>query len=72
MKKLILNKGKFAEAKILTRDQLRNILGGEVASATVHYCLLNCFRTSDCKFAECPICFGNNGPGVMGTCGRLD
>jgi hypothetical protein len=72
MKKLILNRATFAGAEVLSRAQLKKVMGGsgEVTSASKD-CPL-CSRGSDCPEGDkCPSCNSQTDTGTdKGACGK--
>ncbi|WP_443937979.1 hypothetical protein [Pedobacter sp. MW01-1-1] len=73
MKKLILKKAFLEEGEILTRSQLKNVLGGFNLDTSSTGCLeqVSCNNSDDCQKADgCPECKNVGGePTSPGECG---
>jgi len=68
MKKLVLNKTTFSGGEVLSRAQLKKVLGGTESTTSKKVVCSSCNTSNDCKFIECPDCIDVNGGG---WCGKL-
>lgn len=69
MRKLTLNKVRFAGAEVLTRDQLKNVMGGNVMFTDGEGGTGQCGTYPNCSTNSCT---ARSGPceGYSGTCGK--
>lgn len=71
MKKLKLTAFQLGSSEILTRQQLRNVLGGDVGSSTTTTALTS---TKNCAISSCYVdgskfqCTNDTSPGREGSC----
>jgi hypothetical protein len=73
MKKLILNRVTFAGAEVLSRAQLKKVMGGSGETTTGSGCTSSsqCMSNDGCPQSGCPNCSLYSDTGTdMGYCGK--
>jgi len=71
MKKLVLNKTTFSGGEVLSRAQLKKVLGGTETTTTKKTCEPTaCNSGNDCGTDGCKSCYNTGvNPGDKGSCG---
>lgn len=71
MKKLVLNKTTFSGSEVLSRAQLKKVLGGSESLTTSSKNCPLCWSSSDCPDSACPSCMSQNSDATSkGACGK--